>query len=156
MTERWKLRVLLAGTLGVATVVMLGLPAILLTLPDPGPRTVVSVAQAGRGAYARGDATTWRLFPRAEPADRLPPDAPAMHAPVELVVAARQAGDPAAYVVRRLDGAALPLAAKTERCGRLTLVVIGVTGLASGSYELSLPRESMYGGTDFVYFSVSR
>jgi hypothetical protein len=156
MTERWKVRLYLAATLGVAAVIMLGLPALYLTLPNPVPRPVASLTAAGRGIYIAGDGVTWRLFPRAEPLDAAPADAPVMRRPSQVVVAVRQADGLESYTLKALGRGEERVTPVTRAAGDLTRVQLDVAGLAPGTYELSVPRESIYGGSDFACFTVSR
>jgi hypothetical protein len=156
MTERTKVRLLVASTLGLAAVIMLGLPALFLTLPNPVARPVASLEAAGSGVYVGGDGKTWRLFPRATPLAEIPADAPILGRPAEVLVAVRQPGELAAYRVTALGGAQLKVRPRLRRQGKLEVVAIDVSALGKGSYQLEMPRESIYGGSDFAYFRVSR
>jgi hypothetical protein len=135
---------------------MLGLPALYLTLPNPVPRPVASLAEAGRGIYVAGDGVTWRLFPRAEPLDAAPPDAPVMRHPSQVVVAVRQADALDSYRLKALGRGEERVRPVARPAAQLTRVLLDVGELAPGTYELSVPRESIYGGSDYAYFTVSR
>lgn len=157
MNETAALRLVLALSLGTASCVMLGLPLIYLRLPNPRPTEVPDLKAAGRGVYLRSAEETWRLFPHAAALEAAPADAPRVSAVEAIIVAARQPGALEGYRIRRLpDREQLPALESTASSGDSVLVRLEPAELATGIYEVTVPRESIYGGTDFVYFTVSR
>jgi hypothetical protein len=152
---RLKLGVVLSLSLGLAALVMLGLPLLYLTLPNPTPVPVPDIAEAGRGVYLVADGKTVRLFPFSQQADALPSGSASAAAVEGVVVAVRQTGPASAYRLATVGGDALDADVALERTGELTLVRVTPGRLPAGDYELAYPRESIYGGEEYVYFRVS-
>ena len=155
MNGRGRLALVLSLSLGLAAVVMLGLPLLYLTLPNPTPVPVADIAEAGRGIYLVADGRTLRLFPFSQAAEAMPASSAEAHAVDSLIVAVRQPGAEDAYRLRQLGGEHAEATVTLEREAALTLVHVTPAVLPAGDYELAFPRESIYGGEDYVYFSVS-
>lgn len=158
VSQRARLALVLALSLGTASTLMLGLPLLYLTLPNPSVERLAAVEGSGRGMYLQADGQSYRLFPRSQPLRRAASDVPVVHEIDRVLVLVRQPGRPSEYRMRVLGGAAVPADVETAADGDLTAVAVKPArrNLAAGTYEVTVPRESMFGGEDYVYFTISR
>lgn len=150
MTRR--ARLVLGGVVGPAVVIIIGLPLLLLRLPAPRPVLVPSVTAFRQGVFVRTPRGIYHLFPAPSLDSALPglvlPPRP------EFLVRYRQLDHLAAYGLYRYPAGQPVPAIK----GLLPHRVLGITAagpLPPGEYYAVISRDSAYGGSHYVRFTVA-
>ena len=153
MRNRWRW---VAGTaLGAAFMAAALAPFPLLLLPNPAPVPVKGpLLEAQPGVYLATPSGTFRVFPRAEEAQDFPADALRTRGPVTVAVRARQLDSMEAYSLTTFAGQAPVATSKDSEANRL-LTMKPLAPLPAGRYCVTVSRDGLYGGTDFVYFEVT-
>jgi hypothetical protein len=139
--------------LGVLLVVAGLAPLILTTLPAPVPVKVVDPATQVDGVYVGTDSAVYHIFPYPEPSPDFPADAFATTPAARVWVKYGGLSDLADYAIRSYPAGAEVPSDKVTAAPRL-LELRPVSELAPGEYYAEVARESLLGGSDYVYFSV--
>jgi hypothetical protein len=128
-------------------------PLSLMLLPNPVPIVVADVASQPSGAYITTQGRTYRVFPRAEQVAQFPEGSPSVSSTPLLSIKSEQLDQPSSYGLFAFDGSAIAVTRTAVQ--RNVLALRPVTPLRPGRYFAQIAREGMFGGTDFVYFSVT-
>lgn len=138
----------------VAIVLAVGAaPFMLMLLPNPSPVAIRDVAEQLPGTYIQTGSATYHVFPRAEQVATFPADSLVAGPDAVFVVKYRQLADLSAYQVTTFEGAR-EVAVDRDTTAAKLLRLRPRQPLAPGRYVVRVPRESIYGGDDFVYFAV--
>lgn len=138
---------------GALVLVAIGAPFLLMLLPNPVPTRVTEMSAQVAGAYIGTGGAVYRVFPRAEQPDTFPADSLATDTRPTVWVQYRQLDTLDSYGLHTLSGAAVAAEHDTSRPN-----LLGITPaapLAPGGYYAEIPRDGLYGGTDYLYFSVT-
>lgn len=151
MSRRTKL--LIGGVFGVMVGVAAVAPISLMLVPDPLPVRVGDLASQPSGAYITTRGVTYHVFPRADRLDAFPPDAPTVDSTPVLTIKARQVDAPSDYALYTFDGAGVNVTRTTVPPG--VVEMRPTRPLRAGRYIATIARDDLFGGTDYVYFSVA-
>jgi hypothetical protein len=148
---KWAVGLAAGSLLTVAAVA----PFLLMLLPNPLPVKVTDVAAQPPGAYIAIRSGTYHVFPRAEASDGFPKDALAADPGADVWVRYKELDAMRSYGIYSFPADREVHVSKTiARPGLLELRP--VEPLPAGLYYAALSRDGIFGGTDFVYFRVSR
>lgn len=147
-------RVLTAVAFGAIVLAVGAAPFALMLLPNPTPVAVTDIAGQLPGNYIETGAKVYHVFPRAEEVEVFPADSLIAGPDAVFVVKYRQLASLSAYRMTTADGSREVPTRKDTRERKL-LRMRPRRPLAVGRYRVQVARESIYGGDDFVYFSVS-
>lgn len=136
----------------VLVIVALVAPLTLMLLPDPTPVRVGDVASQPSGAFITTQDAVYHVFPRAAQLDSFPPDAPSVGSTPVVSVKASRIGAPADYSLYAFSGAGVDATRTT--IGTTILELRPTRPLPPGRYVAAIARDDLFGGTDYVYFSV--
>jgi hypothetical protein len=145
---------LVIGTVfGVLVVIAAIAPLTLMLVPDPKPVLVGSVASGPSGAYISTQGSVYRVFPRADQLESFPPDAPMVGSTPVVSVKASRIDPTADYSLYSFDGRGVE---STRTLVTATVVELRpMRPLSPGRYIAAIARDDLFGGTDYVYFSVA-
>jgi hypothetical protein len=144
---------LLIGTVFCALVIVATVaPISLMLLPNPRPVPVHDIASQQDGAFITTQGAILAVFPRADPLDQFPPDAPSVGPTPVITVKANNIDVTAGYNLYTFAGVSVP--AKRATVGTNIVEMRPATPLAPGRYVAEIARDDLFGGSDYVYFSV--
>ncbi len=146
-------QVIAASVLGVALILTALAPFVLMLLPNPRPVAVADLAKQLPGNYIRSGSETYHVFPRAERTSAFPADSLAADPSCVFVVKYRQLAQLDAYTMWSFDTGKPVMVTRDTTVPKL-LQLKPNAPLAAGRYYVVVARESIYGGEDYVYFSV--
>jgi hypothetical protein len=146
-------KVLIGVVFGVLVLVAAVAPLTLMLLPNPVPVRVTDIASRPTGAFITTNGVIYQVFPRAEQVDSFPPDAPAVGATPVVSVKSRMLDDPSKYSLYAFGGGSVGVSRTTA--GANLLEMRPSRPLAPGRYFAAIARDDIFGGTDYVYFSVT-
>jgi hypothetical protein len=132
---------------------IVGLPFVLMVLPNPEPIPIRSLSQGGTGTYVGGEPDLLKIFPRGILQDTVPKDAPHVGSSARVYVKARQMSDLAAYTLASAASGRI-VRVKRTLLSPNTLEVTPENPLPAGPYVASVPRADAYGAIDYFYFVV--
>jgi hypothetical protein len=146
--------VILAALIPVVVAVAV-LPLILLTVPDPHPVRVPSLAGEIAGTYIGRPDGLYKLYPYTAPAMSFPSDALLVDgARPQVIVKYRQLDLLSAYGISRYsDSREVPVQKTDDKAGR-ALYLQPAAALAAGQYVVTAARDGADAGTDYFYFRV--
>ncbi len=139
--------------LGLAVLLLGGLPILLMTLPDPVPVKKTSLEGERVGTFVEAEAGLFKLFPYTAPNPAFPPSAAVTGPQPKVFVRARRLDALSAYTIRPYPGGE-PLPVDRRLLDPQTLELACGRPLPSGKYYVTAARDGMYGGTDYFYFRV--
>lgn len=147
-------RILAVIGFAAAVLAVGGSPFVLMLLPNPQPVLVADVREQLPGDYVTSGAKTYHLFPRAEQVESFPDDSAVVGPDAVFVVKYRQLANLEGYTLWSFDdGERVEIA---HDLGTPNLLQLRPREpLPAGRYYAVVARESIYGGEDYVYFSVS-
>lgn len=145
-------RLVLLAVVGPAVVIIIGLPLLLLRLPAPQPVLVASVTAFRQGVFVRTPRGIYRLFP-APSIDSAVPGLVLPSRP-QFLVRYRQLDHLAAYGLYRYP-AGSPVPAAKQLLPHRVLGITAADPLSPGEYYAVISRDSAYGGSDYVRFTVA-
>lgn len=128
-------------------------PFALMLLPNPDPVLVADLSTQMPGNYVITGESIYHVFPRAEEVEAFPADAPVVGPDAVFIVKYRQLAQLSAYTVWSFDNRREVPVERDVSTPKL-LRLRPDQPLAEGRYYAVVARESIYGGTDYVYFSV--
>ena len=149
-----KARILIAAAIGTAFAFVGIAPFALMLVPNPRPVVVADIATQMPGAYVRTAGLLYHVFPRAEQASTFPQDELVAGPDAVLIVKYRQLADLSAYTMWSFEGGR-QIDVECDVGTPALLQLKPRSPLATGRYYAIVPRESIYGGEDYVYFAVS-
>jgi hypothetical protein len=141
----------LIGTVfGVLVLLALVAPITLMLIPNPMPLRVADVGSQPSGAFITTGGTTYHVFPRAEPLDAFPPDAPTVGVMPVVSIKAVHLYDPSKYALYAFGGKPIDVTRTSAKPDILELRP--KQPLSPGRYVAAIARDDLFGGTDYVYF----
>jgi hypothetical protein len=146
---KWLIGILFAILVLVATVA----PLTLMLVPNPMPVRVTDLGSQPSGAYVTTGNTIYHVFPRAEPLEAFPPDAPSVGVSPVVSIKAVHLDDPSKYSLYAFGGK--PVDATRTNATPNILELRPSQPLRPGRYVAAIARDDLFGGTDYVYFSVA-
>ena len=149
-----KTRILMFAAIGATFAVVGAAPFVLMLLPNPKPVTVADVASQMPGTYVRTAGRTYHVFPHADRAESFPDDALKVGPDVVFVIKYRQLAELNAYTLWSFDGGREIDVERDLHTPEL-LQIKPLAELPPGRYYAVVAKESIYGGEDYFYFSVS-
>jgi hypothetical protein len=130
-------------------------PLALLLLPNPVPVRITDPAQQFPGTYVASGGAFYHVVPYAESADQFPADSLVAEPNAHVVVRYKGLDDLASYGIYTFpDGRAVPVTKRVTSSSRLIELTPAST-LKTGRYFVTVARDSIFGGTDYSYFSVA-
>lgn len=130
-------------------------PFSLMLLPNPLPVKVADLGTQLPGTYIQTSSGIFHVFPRAEQADRFPGDALVADPGAVVWVKYKELDALSAYAIYSFEGGKAVPSVKSTSHARL-VEIRPTAPLAVGRYYVAVAREGLFGGTDYVYFSVAR
>jgi hypothetical protein len=128
-------------------------PLALTLLPNPVPVRISDPAAQVDGVYVGTPDAIFHVFPYPESVGEFPQDALATAPGAAVWVKYSALSDLADYTIRTFaNGVEVPSARSTAT--PRVLEIRPSRELAPGRYVAEVPRDSLLGGTDYVYFSV--
>ena len=147
------LRLLGGAGLVLAAAAVFVLPFTLMLLPNPRPIRVDRAEGQPTGVYLDAAGAVYRVFPYGDRLDVFPRDAAVVPTRTTVLIRYRNLGSLGGYALHRFpSGAEVGATYRTHEAAQLLELDPGV--LSAGRYYVTKTREGMWGGTDFVYFSV--
>jgi hypothetical protein len=147
-----KTKLIMGAVFGVLLVIAAIAPLTLMLLPNPLPMRVHDLASQPSGAYITTRGTVYRVFPRAEQLGAFPPDAPSVGATPTLSIKSDRLDVATNYNLYLFSGAGI--AVERDSVASNLIQVRPTSPLAPGQYIAAIARDDLFGGTDYVYFSV--
>jgi hypothetical protein len=152
LSRRTKLVIGLA--LGSAVLVLAVAPLLLMTIPDPHPYRLDTLAGERSGTFVVAADGYYKLYPYSAPLFDFPSDAFAVDSNRPTVIFKfRQTEDPDLYALRAYASDA-PLALNKTLKDDTTLELAPAAALQPGDYVLTGPRDSVDERIDSFYFRV--
>lgn len=152
LSRRTKLVIIVA--LGSSILVLAIFPFLLMTIPDPHPYRVQTLAGEVSGTFVAVPDGYYKLYPYSAPLFSFPSDALLVQSSQPtMVVKFRQANELALFALTRYGGETILLAKKPLT--DTTLELTPDQALPAGDYVLTAPRDSVDEGIDSFYFRVS-
>jgi hypothetical protein len=143
--------------IGIAAVLSVAIaafaPFVLMLLPNPTPVRVADVRSQPPGIYIATAAGTFHVFPFADKAAGFPAGSVAADPGTGVLVRYRQLDNMDAYDLFSIDGT--KVATHKETSQPFLLRLQPVSALPPGQYYAAVAKDSVDGGTDYVYFSVA-
>lgn len=147
-------KVVIVATLALIVLGVAGLPFILLTVPDPHPVTVPSLAGERVGTYVLRADGIYKLFPYTAPAPSFPEDALVVDdSKPQVVVKYRQLDALDLYGIRPY-GETKPVDVEKVVLAESALQIQPKDPLPTGEYVIIAARDGVFGGEDCFYFRV--
>jgi hypothetical protein len=152
MSRRTKMVIAIA--LGSVVLVLAVAPFTLMTIPDPHPYRLDSLASEQSGTFVTVRDGYYKLYPYAAPLLSFPSDAlVADNARPTVVVKYRQSENPDLYAIHSYTSNQ-PVAVEKSLTGGTTLELTPEQPLPPGQYVITAPRDSVDEGIDNFYFQV--
>lgn len=129
-------------------------PLALMTLPNPVPVRVSDPATQVDGIYVGTASEVYHVFPYAETPADFPVDALVTQPSARLWVKYSVLSTLDSYAILAYPGGAEVPSARDTSTPRV-LEVRPLAALKPGAYYAQVPRDSLLGGTDYVYFRVT-
>jgi hypothetical protein len=143
----------LAAFLVAGAILVFLLPFSLMLLPNPAPKPVKDLSAEPTGVYLGIGATTYHVFPYAAPQETFPGNVAVAGLDTTVLVKYRNLADASQYALRAFPGGD-EVAVKRDVRAPDHILCLRPLALKPGQYYVTVAREGMYGGTDYVYFSV--
>ena len=144
----------IVATLGLIVLGVAGLPFILLTVPDPHPVAIPSLAGERVGTYVLRADAIYKLFPYTAPVPLFPKDALVVDdSKPQVVVKYRQLDAIGLYGIRPYGGTK-PVDVEKAVLAENSLHIQPKDPLPTGEYVITAARDGMFGGEDYFYFRV--
>ncbi|MHB8841781.1 MAG: hypothetical protein ACYC56_08340 [Candidatus Aquicultor sp.] len=148
-----KAKLIPTAALGVAFVIIVVLPLLLLSLPNPKAVKVPTMQSVKAGTFLDAGEGLYKLYPYASTQDKFPAGAPSVGRKPSVYVKYRQLDELPAYGIYAYPtNQAVPVSRKIEKSNVLRLAP--ESGLHTGLYYITAARDGIYGGTDYFYFKV--
>jgi hypothetical protein len=147
-----KTKWLIGTAFGLLVLVALVAPITLMLVPNPMPVRVTDLGSQPSGAFITTGGTTYHVFPRAEQLDAFPPDSPSVGVTPVVSIKAVHLDDPSKYVLYTFGGK--PVDVTRTSAAPSILELRPKHPLSPGRYFAAIARDDLFGGTDYVYFTV--
>lgn len=148
-----KAKLIPTAALGVAFVIIVVLPLLLLSLPNPKAVKVRGMQGIKAGTFLDAGEGLYKLYPYASTQDKFPAGAPSVGRKPSVYVKYRQLDELPAYGIYAYPtNQAVPVIRNIEKSKVLRLAP--KSELRAGLYYITAARDGIYGGTDYFYFKV--
>ncbi len=148
-----KAKLIPTAALGVAFVIIVVLPLLLLSLPNPKAVKVSTMQSVKVGTFLDTAEGLYKLYPYASTQDKFPVGAPSVDRKPSIYIKYRQLDELPAYGIYAYPtNQAVSISRNIEKSKVLRLAP--KRELRAGLYCITAARDGIYGGTDYFYFRV--